>query len=78
MGLHGSRKKLKIVMVAEVFPNHLMPTRGIFTLERARAMSRLAEVRVVAAVPYFPSLPLLRAFGEWHAWSQVKRFEVID
>ena len=69
---------MKVLMVTEVFPNHVMPVFGTFCLERARAMRRLTELEVVAAVPYFPRWRGLRRFSRWHAWSQVRGHEQIE
>jgi teichuronic acid biosynthesis glycosyltransferase TuaC len=69
---------VRILMVSGVFPNVEMPELGTFCLERARAMRVRADVRVVAAVPYFPRTPFLRLPGEWSRWSRIPQREQIE
>lgn len=45
---------LRVLTVSSVFPNAVQPVFGTFVLERVRALSRIAHVRVVAPVAWFP------------------------
>lgn len=47
---------MKILVLTNLFPNHLEPTRGIFNKQQFAALSRLCELRVVAPVPWFPKV----------------------
>ena len=47
--------RLKILMVTRLFPSIATPTRGTFCLERARALSKLADLRVICPTPYVPA-----------------------
>lgn len=69
---------MRVVIVSSVFPNRSMPVLGTFCLERARLLAKLASVRVVAPVPFFPRTRWLRSFKTWHAWARVPTVERID
>jgi len=58
-------------MLTRLFPSTAFPTLGTFCLERARALAKHADVRVMVPTPYFPrGLP---APKEWRLWSEVER-----
>ena len=63
----------KILMVTRLFPSARLPSFGTFCAERARALSRHADVRVMVPTPWCP--PGLRS-GPWAKWSQVERARV--
>jgi glycosyltransferase involved in cell wall biosynthesis len=67
-----------VLLVTDVFPNKVEPNLGTFTLERLRCMKKIADVRVVAPVPWFPRWRGLSLFGKWHKYSQVPRREVVE
>lgn len=69
---------MKVLMVTDVFPNHVNPNLGTFSLERLKTIQKMAEVKVVAAVPYFPSWGFLKGFKKWHDYSRVKLHEVVE
>jgi glycosyltransferase involved in cell wall biosynthesis len=52
---------LRILSYTTLFPNPQQPTHGVFVRERILALAKLAEVRVVAPVPWFPRI---RFFGD--------------
>ncbi|MDQ2694573.1 MAG: glycosyltransferase, partial [Pseudomonadota bacterium] len=52
-------------------PSREFPALGTFCAERARALSRYAEVRVLVPTPWFPSW--LPARGGWRRWARVER-----
>jgi glycosyltransferase involved in cell wall biosynthesis len=45
---------VRILLFSSYFPTHWDPTRGIFNLQQARALSRCCEVQVVAPLQWFP------------------------
>ena len=45
---------MKILSFTTVYPNAAQPGAGVFVRERLRHAARLADVRVVAPVPWFP------------------------
>ena len=63
--------RLRILIVTRLFPNSARPALGTFCLERARALARHADVRVISPVPWYPAgLP---GPEEWRAWASVER-----
>lgn len=62
----GARPRLRILVSSGIFPNRVLTNRGIYNLKAATALARYCDVRVVAPVPYFPSV--LRAPRyDWYA-----------
>ena len=47
-------KRPRILMVTRLFPSRAFPTNGTFCAERARALARYADIRVIVPTPYFP------------------------
>jgi glycosyltransferase involved in cell wall biosynthesis len=54
-------RSLRVVSFTTIFPNSMQPRHGLFVQRRIEAMSRTAEVRVVAPVPWAPPVPGLPA-----------------
>jgi teichuronic acid biosynthesis glycosyltransferase TuaC len=50
----GGSRRLRILLVSSVFPSRVRPTYGVFVRERARHVAALADVVVLAPVPWFP------------------------
>ncbi len=46
---------LKVLLVTNLYPNQFEPTRGIFTEQIVKCLSKNNEVEVVAPVPWMPS-----------------------
>ena len=67
---------MKVLVFTRLFPNNVWPNRGVFIKERMCAFSKLEEatLKVVAPVPYFPSIK----FGQRWQYSQVVKEEVIE
>ena len=61
---------MKILVYTTLFPNHLQPNNAIFIKQRMFHFARLkdCEIKVVAPVPYFPSLPLN---SKWSRYSEM-------
>ena len=53
---------MRILVVATIFPNPAQPLHGLFVERRASALARLADVRVVSPIPWFPGAGLLRRY----------------
>ncbi|MDR3542770.1 MAG: glycosyltransferase [Desulfocapsaceae bacterium] len=51
---------MKILVFTTVFPNEKQPTLGVFVRERMFKVARHCEVKVVAPVPWFPFIELIR------------------
>jgi teichuronic acid biosynthesis glycosyltransferase TuaC len=71
-----SRDKIKILVFTSLFPNNTSRNHGVFVKERMSAVARLGgcELKVVAPVPYYPSV----RFGWRAGYARVVREEVID
>lgn len=50
---------LRILTFTTLFPNQQQPAHGLFVKERVLALAKLAELRVVAPVPWFPRVRIL-------------------
>lgn len=51
---------MKILVVTSVFPNAVQPTLGVFVRERMFKVARHCELKVVAPVPWFPFINLVK------------------
>jgi len=60
---------LKVLMVTRLFPSKEFPTQGIFCAERAKALSRYADVRVMVPTPYWTR------YLHHHKWGRYARVE---
>ncbi len=69
---------MRILLVTDVFPNNMDPDFGTFTLERMKCLLKLAEVKVVSPVPYFPSWRILSVFDRWHKYAHVRRHDLLE
>lgn len=68
-GRSTPRSRLKILTFTEAFPNREQPLHGLFVRERVRAIGRLCDLRVMAPVPWAPSV---RWLGDrYYRYSQV-------
>lgn len=62
---------LRVLVLTSVFPNASQPALGVFVRERVQRMSRSCDLRVVAAVPWFPGNRFIRGAR----WSNVPTIE---
>ncbi len=61
----AERDPLRVLVYTSLFPNSVKPVLGTFVLERLRHVQKLANVSVVAPVPFFPRLKLNRTWYEY-------------
>jgi glycosyltransferase involved in cell wall biosynthesis len=54
-------KKLKILAVSNLFPNKFEPNRGLFNFQLIKNLNKIADISVVAPVPYYPGMRLFPA-----------------
>jgi glycosyltransferase involved in cell wall biosynthesis len=68
---------MKILTYTTLFPNNVLPNHGIFIKNRMFNFAKLysCKLKVVAPVPYFPSINVL---PKWYRFSQVKNYEQIE
>lgn len=62
--------RLKVLMLTRLFPSKAFPTLGTFCLERAKALSQHADVRVMVPTPWFPSW--IPGLPKWRQWGSVE------
>jgi glycosyltransferase involved in cell wall biosynthesis len=55
---------MRVLVITKIFPNALEPLSSPFNRQQFAALGRLAEVEVLAAIPWFPGA---RAFRRWSA-----------
>jgi glycosyltransferase involved in cell wall biosynthesis len=68
-------KRLKVLMLTRLFPSQAFPSFGTFCLERAKALSAHADVRVMVPTPYYP--PWLPGKPEWKKWTLVEHDGIV-
>src|SRR5262245_45842125 len=49
-------RRLRVLVFTMVFPNERQPLHGTFVFERIRHLGMLAEIQVVAPVPWFRAI----------------------
>src|SRR5947207_4202502 len=54
--LSPSSSRLRVLVFTTVFPSPGMPLHGTFVLERIRRLALLADIKVVAPIPWFRAL----------------------
>src|SRR5215831_3974286 len=65
--------RLKVLVYTTLFPNSVDPLLGNFVLERMRHLQGLADLSVVAPVPFFPRLKINR---RWYRYAMVPKAEL--
>jgi glycosyltransferase involved in cell wall biosynthesis len=71
-------RRLRVLVYTSLFPNSVQPILGNFVMERIRALRQLADVTVVAPVPYFPRLRLYRRWSEFARIPRRERIREFD
>lgn len=66
---------MKVLVVSYLFPNALYPNRGVFVLNRLRAVGRHGEIKVINPIPWFP---FSSRFREYRNYSQIPRREILN
>lgn len=66
---------MRILAISYLFPSSLHPNRGVFVLNRLRAVARHAEVKVINPVLWFPLRSRFRRYQDYHL---IPRRETID
>jgi teichuronic acid biosynthesis glycosyltransferase TuaC len=51
---------MRLLLITNIFPSPLHPTKGVFNLELARALSRLHDVRVICPIAWTEELAAFR------------------
>jgi glycosyltransferase involved in cell wall biosynthesis len=66
---------MKVLVVSSMFPNNKQPTFGIFVKNRMQALSRHADLSIVAPIPY---CPLVEYMDRYAYRTGVVSYEKID
>ena len=53
---------MKVLVISSMFPNNNQPTFGIFVKNRMQALSRYANLSIVAPIPYCPLVELMKRY----------------
>jgi len=67
------QKKLKILVITNLFPNNKEPNRGIFIKQAVHELARLCELQVVAPVPWMPKI-----CSAQYIYADINQIEFID
>jgi len=73
-----SYKPGRLLVVTNIFPNHVIPTSGIFNFYQIQAVANRCEVQVIAPIAYFPligRIPGLDRKSVSARFAKVKPFE---
>ncbi len=67
---------MKILVITNLFPNSIEPTRGVFNLQQLKALADTGvEAEVIAPVPWFPGVAIRK---KWFEFSQIPQEETIS
>jgi glycosyltransferase involved in cell wall biosynthesis len=69
---------MKILISTGIFPNRASPHRGIYILRQAVALSKLAGVKVIAPVPFFPSFARSARYSSYSRVPENDNFDGIE
>ena len=64
-------KKIKTLLITNLYPNPQELNRGIFVESMARGLREYCDITIVSPLPWFPRLGLLRGLKSWYKFSQV-------
>ncbi len=57
---------MRILVISSLFPNRLFPNRGVFVLNRLKAVQEHVELTVINPIPWFPFQSRLKRFKDYH------------
>jgi glycosyltransferase involved in cell wall biosynthesis len=63
---YNSNKRLRILALSYLFPNHSWPNFGIFVYNRLRAVQEFCDLIVVAPIPWFPGMQKIKRYQGLH------------
>src|SRR5215831_15376746 len=67
-------ERLRVLVYTSLFPNSVQPILGSFVLERTRYLEQLANLSIMAPVPFFPPVRIHR---RWYEYARIPRNERI-
>src|SRR5262245_40470196 len=60
----GAGERLRVLVLTRLFPNAAFPHAAAFNRQQLAALARLADVEILAVIPWFPGC---RHFARWSA-----------
>lgn len=75
--MNEDHRRIKLLLVTNLFPNSQEPNRGIFNYHIVKELQTWCDVTVIAPVPWFPRTKLLKRFVGWHKIAQLPKQEQI-
>ena len=69
---------MKLLIITNLFPNHLDPERGIFNKQQFTRLAKFCDLKVVAPLPWFPKLPIQNKRSIFADIVQEEKIEGID
>jgi len=72
------RKKLKVLVITNLYPNNIEPNRGIFIRQQLKQLAPLCDIQVIAPVPWVPLNVNLKIFSRWSLNRRIVYQETID
>ena len=70
--------EINVVLVSTLYPNDVMPTRGIFTAHIAQSLKLYCNVIVISPLPWFPKNKIFSRFEKWNQFSLIPGQDTID
>lgn len=61
----------RLLIVTNLYPNPLEPTRGIFIQQLVERLKSAYEINVLCPLPWFPNLKIFSGMKKWHKFSQI-------
>ncbi len=62
MEVNKEDKKLRVLVLATVYPSVAQPVHGIFVKNRMLEVAKLCHVKIVSPIPYFPMVQVLKRY----------------
>src|ERR1700750_2177687 len=69
---------MRVLIVTKIFPSSVEPASSPFNRQQFRALSRYADVEVLATIPWFPGAASLQRWSPAGRLTQVPPSEEID
>lgn len=69
--INEHKKSINLLLITNLFPNPIDPTRGIFTLQLVKKLKLFYNVTIISPLPWFPKLSIFRIFKKWHSFSLI-------
>jgi teichuronic acid biosynthesis glycosyltransferase TuaC len=71
-------KKLKLLLITNLFPNPVDPVRGVFIYQLVQELKSFCDITVICPLPWFPRISLLRFIKKWYSFSLIPKEYDVD